>query len=314
VENDSENPAVSVTAVHSLIQQDHVAAIVDDTNVDVAWASYVKQMKVPVVGLGLSSTPMYTNSDFFPEGQTQDVTNTAMVLAAKKGGAKKFSLLYCAEVAACADTGTILAKVAAQVGVPLVYKTAISFDAPNYDAQCLAAKQAGADSMWVADGVAQVESAASDCVAQGYKPLQVIDDGSVVGGMLTAPGTTNFISLQPILPFSVKSTPAQKEMYKALAKYDPAGLQPANLGEEVESAWTSATEVKAAIELSGKATAAGVTAGLYKMKGDTLNGLTSPLTFKKGVGHTIHCWFYLRDSNGKFTTPYGIKPTCHGIE
>ena len=311
VKNDSANPSVSVTDAHALVEQDHVIAIEDNTNEDAAWASYVQQMKVPVVGQAISQYSFNTNPDFFPEGQTAPAVGTSMALAAQKAGAKKLSIFYCAEVATCPDAAIDFGAAGAKIGVPLVYKTAIRFDAPNYDAECLAAKQAGADAIWVADGVAELLSAASDCVAQGFKPIQVIDDGSVVGSMLTAPGTTNFISVQPVLPFSVKSTPAQKEMYKALAKYDPAGLQPANLGEEVEAAWASATELKAAIELSGKATAAGVTAGLYMMKGDTLDGLTSPLTYKKGVAHTINCWFYMRDSNGKFTTPYGLKPACH---
>ena len=36
------------------------------------WATYVQQAGVPVVGLNSSSEPFYTNSDFYPEGQTED--------------------------------------------------------------------------------------------------------------------------------------------------------------------------------------------------------------------------------------------------
>src|SRR4029077_8467892 len=46
--DDKSNPGVSITDVHTLVQTDHVIAIVDATNVDQGWASYVQSAGVPV--------------------------------------------------------------------------------------------------------------------------------------------------------------------------------------------------------------------------------------------------------------------------
>ena len=50
--------------------------------------------------------------------------------------------------------------------------------------------------------------------------------------------------------------------------------------------------------------------GLYALKGETLGGLTAPLTFTKGQPTSLKCWFYYQVKGGKFTDPFGESPTC----
>ena len=50
--------------------------------------------------------------------------------------------------------------------------------------------------------------------------------------------------------------------------------------------------------------------GLYALKNDTLGGMSPPLNFKKGQPNPINCWYWMKVSHGKFTTPYGTSPTC----
>jgi hypothetical protein len=38
--------------------------------------------------------------------------------------------------------------------------------------------------------------------------------------------------------------------------------------------------------------------------------MAPPLNFKKGVPNPVDCWYWIRIQNGKFTTPYGVKPVC----
>ena len=184
VRDDSDNPITSVNDAEELISQDHVKVLVDNTNVDTGWGKYAQQHKVPVVGVITSSSEMYTNPDFFPEGQTQESVNTAEAYAAKKVGGTKLALMYCAEAAVCAE-GVAPLKVAAQsLGIPLVYDTSITYDAPNYTAPCLAAKQAGADVLWIAQAVAATLSAGNSCAQQGYTPLELDDDGGITAAVL----------------------------------------------------------------------------------------------------------------------------------
>jgi branched-chain amino acid transport system substrate-binding protein len=220
--------------------------------------------------------------------------------------------MYCAEAAVCAEGVAPLKTAAGALGVPLVYDTSITYDAPNYTAQCLAAKEAGVDVLWIAQSVTATLSAGSSCAQQGYTPLELDDDGGITAAVLTASAFNNhIISVQPDIPFSVKSTPGMKNMYTQLQKFDPSALTPANIGAEVQQSWATGALIQKAAQLGGSATSADFIKGLYKLHNDTLDGLTTPLTYAPGKPHPINCWFYLRVQNGKFTTPYGLKAVCH---
>jgi branched-chain amino acid transport system substrate-binding protein len=149
-------------------------------------------------------------------------------------------------------------------------------------------------------------------VQQGYTPIELDDDGGITAAVLNAPAFNNhIISVQPDIPFSVKSTRGMKKMYAQLAKFDPNALAPANLGAEVQQTWATGALIQAAAKLGGSSNSADFINGLYKLHNTTLGGLTTPLTYARGKAHPINCWFYLRVQNGKFTTPYGLKAVCH---
>jgi branched-chain amino acid transport system substrate-binding protein len=87
-----------------------------------------------------------------------------------------------------------------------------------------------------------------------------------------------------------------------------------NFNEYVVQFWAAGLLLTAAGEAaglkSGAVTSAELIKGLYKIKNDTLGGLTPPLTFHKGVPNPVDCWFYQGTKDGKFTTPFGLKPVC----
>jgi branched-chain amino acid transport system substrate-binding protein len=220
--------------------------------------------------------------------------------------------MYCAEAAVCAEGVAPLKAVSSALNIPLVYDTSITFDAPNYTAQCLAAKQAGADVLWIAQSVTATLAAGNSCTQQGYTPLELDHDDGITAAVLNAPAFNNhMISVQPDIPFSVKSTPGMKNMYAQLKKFDPRALTPANIGAEVQQTWATGALIQKAASLGGSTTSADFINGLYKLHNDTFSGLTTLLTYARGKAHPIDCWFYLRVQNGKFTTPYGLKAVCH---
>jgi branched-chain amino acid transport system substrate-binding protein len=103
--DDASNPTTSVAIVQGFVTADHVVAIVDATTNDAAWANYVEQHKVPVVGMDTSTAPYYTNPDFYPEGQTEDSLFSGIIQAVKQAGGPgtKFALVYCAEAVQCQE-------------------------------------------------------------------------------------------------------------------------------------------------------------------------------------------------------------------
>jgi len=165
--NDGLDPATSLSEVTKMVSQDHVLAIIDGSDVDSAWAPYVEKMGVPVLVANLSSSLAYSNPDFFPPGQTINTLATSIALAAKKGKVTNLATVYCSEDPICASLAPAIAMAAKAQGIKASYSGPISATAPNYAAPCLAAKQAGANGIFVGQASQVVLSFASSCTSQG---------------------------------------------------------------------------------------------------------------------------------------------------
>jgi branched-chain amino acid transport system substrate-binding protein len=314
--DDASNPTTSNTIVHTFIETDHVVAIVDSTNNDAAWATYVQQQKVPVVGMDTSTEPYYSNSDFYPEGQTEDSLFSGIIQAVKHAGGTKFALFYCAEAVQCQQGIAPLQAAAKGAGLSVVDSLEVSASAPSYTAQCLAAKQAGATVIFTADTQGVDEKIIQDCYQQGYKPKVVIDGEILLPSLTTTPAINQATYFTvPNLPYFVNS-PAITAMNKALDKYAPGVRKHATYGELPMETWIAGKMFQAAavaghLGANGAApTAAAVTKGLNSFNGVTLGGLAPSLTFAAGKPHPVDCWYWALLKDGKYSTPYGLKPSC----
>ena len=186
--DDQSNPGNSLTDVENLVNQDHVAALLDETDLDETWASFAKAHNVPVIGANITEAPFYTNSDFYAEGATEDALFPGVIDAAKGAGATSIGLLYCAEAVQCQEGVAPMKKLSASMGLPLKYDGEISATAPNYTAQCVAAQQAGVTSLFIADIAAVAAKVAQDCSQQGYHPVYVLDGVDIDPQFPSTPG------------------------------------------------------------------------------------------------------------------------------
>jgi branched-chain amino acid transport system substrate-binding protein len=224
--------------------------------------------------------------------------------------------LYCAESASCQQGVAPLQATAADLGMTVGYVTQISYSAPNFTAQCLAAKEAGVQAMIIADASTVVDEVATDCVKQGYTPYFMELDGGVATSFTTTPGLSDkFIGSEPNIPFFLNDTPGTKTMNTALKKYAASTYSAPSYNEEGTQLWVSGLLFTAAATASkagtgGPVTSAEILKGLYALHGDTLGGMAPPLTFHKGKPSPVDCWYWIRIQHGKFTTPYGTAPTC----
>jgi branched-chain amino acid transport system substrate-binding protein len=230
--------------------------------------------------------------------------------AANLSGKKNLALLYCSNVAACAQLVPAVKGDAGTTGVKVVYSAGYDASAPNFTAVCLAAKSANANSIEpVGPVVASNFRVLQNCRAQGYNPLPIMS-GTNFGtqAYIKSNGVTNLWGWTNSLPYFVKS-PATTTFDKVMASYLPK----ATSDQDVLDDWgglqifaTAASKVPA----SAKATTTDIYNGLYAMHGSTLNGLTVPLDYTKGKPTPITCAFFLDYKNGKFGTPDGLKPKC----
>ncbi len=315
VKDDESNPGIGLTAAKSLVVDDHVVALVDATDTETAWGDYAQQQKVPVVGGFNLSTLDITSPNFFASGTTEDVFTLAQVESAKKVGAKNIAEFYCAEDPLCAEIVPFLKSTAKAKGVNVVDTAEISASQPNYTAECLAAKQAGADYVSIGESVTAVEKFASDCSQQSYFPWYQVADGGVSKSFRTAPGLgTKSFGYQTGIPFFVTTGPAKK-MIADIKKYAPGMLSSPNYNQDNVSMYVSGVLLGDALKAGTKGTHGAVTTqeiynGLYSLHDDTLGGLAPPLTFKKGQPNPVDCWYWMGISKQKFTTPYGLTPHC----
>ncbi len=317
VEDDQTNPSVSATDAHTLVS-DHVLALFDISNYDSQWGTFVAQNKIPIIPLNSTTVGTLTNPDFFTPGETIDALPAAVAAAANKVGATKLAILYCAESPDCSELTAPIKSAGARVGVQTVYTSEISVTSPSYAAPCLAAQQAGAKAMFVGDAVTVLLAVAKDCTKQGYNPVLIGDDGAVAPSFASATGWSNgMIAEQPNIPFFVNNTPATETMYNAFKQYEPGFTTNVNFNELAVEAWSAGKLFEAAAQdgklgVGGQATTDQLYNGFYSpaLQGNTLGGLSSPVHFTQGKPNTNDCWFWMRTSNGKFTTPYGLAPVC----
>jgi branched-chain amino acid transport system substrate-binding protein len=314
--DDTANPAKSSVDVHAFVTQDHVQAIVAVTD-PTSWAKYVDGLKIPVIGADGSPIQFYTDPNFFFPGQTDDSFPAAVAIAAKKVGSTNFGVMYCAESPSCQQLVKPIEDIGPKYGVTLAYNTQISFSAPSYAAECLAAQQAGVKALLIADAVTVDEAVAKDCAQQGYFPTVIASDGAVGVGFATTPGLDDghLLAFEPQIPFNVTNTPATKAMISAFKKYSPGLISDPNYNGEVDEAWTSGLLLAKAVESSGagtgnKVTSAEILKGLHSLHNETLGGMSPPLNYKVGKPNLVDCWFWMTTSGNKFAEKYGLKTQC----
>ncbi len=310
IEDDQGDATKSQADIRQLVQVDHVLAIVSPEagGTESGWASYVQQQHVAVVG-GQADTPVwFTNTSFFPSGATVLTSLEMQAYAVKAAGKASFGAVYCAEVAACKQTVPALQGYAKAFHLDMSTSAAIAVAAPSYTAQCLAAKQAGAQALIVDASYAAGSRFAPACTQQGYSPVYVIPSGAFDNRYLQLSQVNGaYVPTTNALWFD--STPAVAQFQQAMAKYEASTA----LGPNPMSGWTGGVLFgAAAAKLSAKPTAADVFTALYSLpKNDTLNGLTPPLNFHSGApASQVTCFFLAQINGSKLTAPKGTAPIC----
>jgi len=311
--DNASNPGTAATNAQKIISA-NPAAIIDLDILDAVWQKPVSAAKIPVIGGNFSSVPFYTDPNWYPSGQTNDSITYAVVATAKQAGAKNLGQLYCAESVQCQQSVPLIKAAGRSLGVPDVYNASIAATAPNYTAQCVAAKQAGVTAVFIGDSTSVIARVAGDCAKQGYNPIYITEGTGFTDQALTTPGLKdNLWSPYPVLPY-FSTAPAVTAMNAVLDKYYPGMTKNPNTWSEFAAqAWTAglliADAVKnAGIAAGGTVSPADITKGLDTVSGQTLGGFSPSLTFTAGQPHPVDCWYTGRVQGGKASQVGGL--TC----
>jgi branched-chain amino acid transport system substrate-binding protein len=250
---------------------------------------------------------------FFPEGLTALPDISAIIATAKKQGYKDIGSLACAEAPQCELANTLIKSLATKDGLNYAYGGLVSSTAPNYTANCLAAKGAGAKLLVLLIATADLgNKIADDCARQNYKPGWFIPGEAIGTGYLTKAfnNTYNAVGVQPWF----SKDPTMKDFHAAMKKYAKGvNIDKADLPMNSVDAWASGLMLQKAVELSGATgvpTTADILAGLAKFDNETLGGVTGGLSYSDPENKNQYCYFTILIKNQKFTLPDGAKPSC----
>jgi branched-chain amino acid transport system substrate-binding protein len=311
VVDDQANASTAITGVKSLVQDDHVVAIVADmSDVDQSWASYIESTGVPVVGGLPQEVPFMTNPDFYPSGGNLVALFYGTMAHAKQLGPKT-GLLYCAEAPVCAQSIPVMKALGTPLGESLGFSQSILATAPSYTAQCEALKAAGVQTYDIAEAQAIVAKVSSACKQAGVTATLLGGGGTTTQASLSDPGEQGEVGTELDFPFTDSSNTATQEFQTAIKQY-ATGIGNA-MGPSATYGWVSAKLFQAAVEASGSSTvtAASVKQGLYALpKGTTLGGIAPPLTFAAGKPSLVNCYFTDEVKNGTLVLPNGLQTSC----
>jgi branched-chain amino acid transport system substrate-binding protein len=304
IEDDGADPSTSATEVQQEVTQDHVIAFVGNlvpltVNASV---SYLQQQHIPVIGGDASSVEWWQSPVLFPEGGS-DVGPYQAVFTIKQAVAKgdsKMGLLYCVEDTTCTNGYNELIQqgAAKNAGVDPVYTSSFSITQPDFTAQCINAKQAGANFIYFEGDSDSLIRMANDCAAQSYDPLYVADSIAVTAQLTTNPHLNGLIAGQTNFPWIDSFTPAQAQYQQAMKTYAPTVKGSATSAAE----WTAGMlAVAASSALTATPTSAEFFQGLWNIKNNNLGGLAPPLTFNANAPATpSNCFFLMVLQNGQF--------------
>lgn len=311
VADDEGDPNKTASLVTRMIEQDKVVAFLGEhapTTIQAA-LPILEKRRVPILG-GCNCSSLTAHSPMvFQVGTGSEwglIWAHALQLKAFSDK-KKVSVFACREVAVCENVRAHYREVAAVLGLQVVHEAQVTLAQPDYTAEVIAARNAGAEAIVAAiDNTAAVRMARS-AHRQGYFPEIVIqysglDDrttqagGDELEGALIGGG----------MPYW--GSPKMADYKAAMARYAPSGIK-ASIGMNVWGAGKLMEKIAATFPAQ-QVSSEDFLRGLYGLRDETLGGLIPPLTYREGKGTENECIIPIKFTKNSFVAPNGDTWMC----
>jgi branched-chain amino acid transport system substrate-binding protein len=312
--DDASDPARHAAAVKDLVENKGVIAFVS------MWASqtihasrsYLEQKRIPVIGGDSSSSNWFESPMLFPQGPTPDnFMRGRLKVLASVTNKRKIATMVCRESAVCREQAAAVKKNAAEFGFSVVYEGQASLAQPDFTAECISARNAGAELILPTFEAASMRRIAQSCDRQSYRPIYDLVT-AIEDDFPKIPAFDGAILSHHVFPTYADSPPA-KQFRDALAKYAPNQPPLPVAGSGWATAVVFGKAAAAAFPPDAKPSSAPLLDALWSMKNETAGGLTGPLTFVRdqpGKASAPRCVFPMRVEGGRFVAPQGMTPTC----
>ncbi len=315
VADDGGDSARNRQLAQQLIEQNHVLALVFDTALDGSGTvSYVTQSGVPFIGSAGAGQYFYQSPVYFPQmpvGRVAAETNLGELAEMKARGKTKLATIVCVESPTLCNAAASVAKNGApRYGVQVVYAATASLTAPDYSAECLNARNAGAQVIHLTlDGASTIRIQQS-CARQGYHPTYGTRANATNAdtaadndfeGMIIGAGTMPLAGNPPTLG----------EFRAAMARY--AARVALLDGQVMTWAAGKVLQLGAAHLPDGDVTTLrkALLAGLGTIPYGYDLGITAPLEYNASQPATpVVCWFLETVHNHQFVPANGGQRQC----
>jgi branched-chain amino acid transport system substrate-binding protein len=309
--DDGADPARNRALIQDMVESKHVIAFIANMVPFTAEPSlsYLEQKHIPVIGGDMASAAWTHSPVMFPVGTTFLQVIEATLKTAHEANATKVGVLYCVEAPTCELQNRHIGETAGTYGEQVVYTGRISLTQPDFTAQCLGAQQAGAQAVWIGAESNTAERIANSCARQNYHPIYMTDSVAVTTREAQVPSLEGFIAPSPTFPWVVTGGTPEIDAYsQAIQQYSP-GLERSGA---TSITWASGELLrKVAASMGPQPSSDVIFDGLWALRGETLGGLTPPLTY---AAHQptppITCYFVMRISGGRWAAPNGGEHRC----
>ena len=318
--DDGGDPNRALALARRMVEQDKVQAFyaVHSPTALQAATPYLEQRQVPIIGV-CECSPIGDDSPmvFHPgTGSKLGVYWAHLApLLHYYPDRKKVAILYCREAATCAGIKDGMKPLGKPHGIEWVYEAQVSLAQPDFTAEVLSARNAGANAVIGIFDNASVIRLLRSADRQNYHPVVssqqatyedrfIRDGGDIINGVVVASNSAPY-----------NTAPQLADYRAAMDRFVPGGVKSAFGGEM----WGAGKLLEIlARSLPAEPTSADFLAALYALRGETVGGIFPPIAFKPGVGHgdtnpciipvKVEARRFVPASNDQFLCPPGWQP------
>jgi branched-chain amino acid transport system substrate-binding protein len=318
--NDASDPTQAGRALQTLVNQDHIVALVgqDAPATEATWDRFMQESGVPVIGGLADTTAWFTDPMFYPTTTTVLSKTWGLTYSGQQSGATEQAVLECDDSPDCGASVPLIRTAAKDQGVRLTYLETASAAASSYASECAAMKATGATAVV---GTVNTPLLARDCAQDGYYPLWVGSDTPVsVQELESTPELGNVVGVSSAFPWW-QEFPETMDFFRAMQQYAPqylpGGSERSATSVVAPAAWSGgvvfANAVKnAAVPPGALVTRADVIRGLSLIQNSTNGGYTPPVTYGNGKtpNKQVACFWLYHVENARYVATDGLQTSC----
>lgn len=309
--DDGGDPGKALAITRRMVEEEKVLALFDLFGAATMHTAvpYVEQQRVPVIGSVPHPAIEYSPVFFAPEATNIEINRAHLTALRAMSRLTKVSLLTCREADACPKALKDIKEYAPKVGFQVVHEAQVSLAQPDYTAEVLAARNAGAEAVVLVLDVQSVVRFLRSAQRQEWHPAvlggpAVYEQAFLESAGDLADGTMLFAST---LPYSI--SPRMAPYREAVSRWVPGG----KLGDFGAAMWLGGRLFeRIAPALGEPPTRQQIFDALQALRGETLGGLTPPLEFPATRTETTNrCVVPVRVENGRYVAPAGDTFVCN---